>query len=850
MASAAGKRTQPTLDIDGAFEQLVKGLLTANQDKDAEAMRSAMESLGAAIAKFDKELKEGVAASNLMYGRALPVWLEKREKLGDVYEGALQSFQRLFPDLKPPKPLKFRKFSSGKSREGSVRAQKPATVTQQDDEAQQQGAVDEEAVLEVQETDGGSQQKEVALVDDQGQQVVAVEDEKAPQENQQGDEGGKSPEKGQQPANNAPNKSPAPSRRSSRLAATRSVYTSRTGGLTVPLMNLNDENLTKIKVQQLITMQSNELKRTLAKASKDPKQRALERLYEAYAQVKGSIVRLKQWTLEFMIGKDFAELDALLEAHTALMDEAEDCLEEHNWDFSVLEEALSVRSQDVASWVEAHATEGQAEGSKGVQAKQSVSVKNSADAKRVRESSPPSSDSDEDEDDNWQAQAGKPLRRNQGAQPERRQNRRRADSIDSDDVLRRYQAMMNQNAKGQADTNKPAQNSAPASSTVNIDALAALAALAASQPLQLQVNVPPISVQGSSTAGEPGLAQWFRAQQLEKAIPTFGGKLEDFHTWYNAAEQYVDDAPGVPEGTRLQVLKDRLTGDAAVLAKNITPSSDKPLDSLLAVLKAEYGNKTIATKFHRKRLLTLKRPARLNYAGWRDFLLVIKDVRDVCKAGGKSIKTDEAVVTHLLDTVPVPWRKDFLKKYPLDADCHLDNLILFLEGQVALERRQEVWSAKHGDDKEESKSKDLKDKDKGEKFGGKTRNMALATNVQQTEQGEGSCLACRTEDHALVDCQVFRDMPYGRRWSLVRRASPPFHYRCLVQHPLAGECTLPQQQCSISRDCPFDHHELIHPPPREQNQRQQQEPRNNRGGRRDYQPRGRPRQRQGNQRGV
>ena len=326
-------------------------------------------------------------------------------------------------------------------------------------------------------------------------------------------------------------------------------------------------------------------------------------------------------------------------------------------------------------------------------------------------------------------------------------------------------------------------------------------------PIKVKLQFPD-SFQGS-TKVDLGVAGWLKAEALLKAVPPFSGSLSEYPIWKDAAVNYITEAKEVPSATQLQQLKATLSGEAATLVRCISAATTAPLAVLIDTLDEEYGNRYAIIDSQRNKLLSLKKPKQ-TYAGWRDFLLELNEIRAVCSKAGRSLDSDIQAVKHVLATLPPSWRSKFHEKYAGDDDKRLDTIAHFLRYRVDTERAEERWRV---DPPASKDSKDVK-----QSSSSKASKPIVCATVGNTggaapskgTDSSGDCFACKKKGHELEDCKVFLELTIDKRWEIVK-AAPELHKRCLKVHE-RYKCDLPKEQrgCPVDESCTWSHHALLH----------------------------------------
>lgn len=881
MAEGGGNGPPPGPSINAVFAAVQQRLEDA-RNKGTKEQFQAVEAFRDVFEQFEADIKDGLAREDPGYLAIRQEYAVRRMLFVGLVQDIIDNFDRRY---EPPRPLHLKRIKGVSTIELGPKGGAASERGKGGRKLMKTGASNRS------EANKGSSQAPVVAVggttergaDKQAQGNTARDE--VNQLTQQSNGQNQASEKGKQPS----------------VRAVSTVGTLRTGGGTPLFMVAVDVNtLTPQRAQQLLALHQGGIEQFFQRVSRDASQRALDRLFEAREQAVALLQALQQWVANTDLGDDFAKVNSDIQRLTGAVADAEESLQKHGVQLgSALEKAHS-GVVSVASWLFNHCEEPKKDRDKphAIKAKSSGRPpKHPSKTFRIQEPTdesgsewdgesavmvPGSSSNSSSADSDGAEEIKLPSRRRKAKKSRKKQKARKNRRDTSSDSS---SSMSSNNSDIDADMGKRyhnltgrflprkkrlAENRPSGRTFLNIEPERVAEAMVRDNkgqlhPLQIELTMPQsLAAQQSQL----GMAAWFQAEQLQKAVPVFSGKIEEFVTWRDAAIQYANSALMTPTATKLQVLKERLTGEAAELVRTITPLTPDPLQTLMDILHAEYGDKYVAANQHKRRLLVLTKPAKSNYAGWRDFYLAVKEVTNVCQKAGRSIKYDDGCIVHVLDQLPKGWYDKFIEKHKR-KHCNMDNLVLFLEKRVKEERDREIWAKQ----KEKRDVKELQSKGKPQVQVDKpkpttmvfataaTKGNGGASNQKEKQKGRvpafppvtpGNCVACDENGHALENCPTYLGMDLGTRIRLLN-AFPQIHKRCLQIHE-HQRCQLPwtDNPCSVDPDCRYPHHPTLHPVAEEQAVQQQDGDQQPRGQQQQRQQRGRNayrgrRQQQGNQ---
>lgn len=775
MASlAAGLRPRPIVDIEMRFEPRLAALRAAQENGSYGELFYAIEDLSDVIERFELEFKKALESSDPKYARQLKPWGVKRLKLFEIVQEATNVMRTKFPEGELPDRLKLRYFK-GLPKAPTAEQLASRTSTQQ-------------------------------LVD-------AVNNDEEMDDESDGDQKTSS-----QPANEAKATSaPAAVTPPKKLPGVISSVglSIRTGGGSLFRTDFDTKTLTAGKAAQIIGMQREAVKTQIQKVQKDSSDKNLERLREAY--VLGSITseRIQSWVMSIDLGDEFERVNNALQSFAVALADAGDLVDEHGLNLEELETNNEPIQKMVVDWVN-KAKQGQKQDAPAGD-QQGPTQQNEREKDQGKgDANPPEQPIEPPRQAHYVRQTSK--------QPPKRlafvdDDEESAESVPSqiterstkrrDDDFDRRVAKLLQPAPEKTMTNLIEVPTAQVLSAMGVGQGAA-------QPLLLKLEIPPLTLGQPLLNPNKEFQDWVRREALQKAIPVFDGDAVQFQTWVDAAAEYTDFSKDVPVTTRLQVLKDKLKGGPAALAKTITPNTPQPLKSLVDLLTKEYGNKYHTMEKQIARLLKLEKPTKPTYATWRDIILTIKEARDACLNAGHSINRDRSVLKHLLSIIPYGWSTQFFKDVT-DDNRTLASFLSVVEKQANIEQEREYWQTPQQSKTESKPQANTAKTDKQVKAHPKAfAAVAEQPRPDQKPPAPTGCPQCEVEDHQLPTCPVFRDMSRNQRWKLIKKCrssyAEPLHYRCLLFHE-RNQCALPaDQQSCPTPGCHHNHHELLHNP--------------------------------------
>lgn len=763
MAASAGARARDNnVNLKELFGEEVTNLERAFAEGDPDKLHDAIEELVDKVEVFEESaLLPGIARSDLKYARAVPEWTNLRQQYQAAIIEADEWLLKEYPEREPrPKLLHLKKLPAHlenpeKAKKGKPRSRKTSAGTGQNQ----------------------PNQKEVTEVDEDKATAITVRE-------------------------------PFESRQSSRGFSVHSAHTVKTGGGSLFLAELNLDTMTAKRAFQVASLQRDTVAYQLAKVVKDPSATNVDRLREAF--VLGSITKdkLKTWIASTELDDNYELLRKTMVEFNGVLQEASDALDQHGKSMEGYEEEGFQRPENVQGWVDASHPPRQGKEAVTKQKTQNSRPKTNQQQQEVgkstgnnpqpnRDKAPPVNNGN-NADAGGEGDPGDP-----------------SSSSSSDDSDGDNGGDDRKKPPVRRDDNKanPKRDKTLGSFEVFPTDL-----MRDARPITVQLTMPPITMDPAMGAYSREFHENCRAEILKEAIPVFSGEIHLFATWRDAVYRYINTALSLPVSARLQVIKSKLTGDAAQLAKTITPLTIGPLHALLDLMQKEYGNPYVAMEYQLQQLRSLKKPEKFGYKGWRDFTLVIRQAMDACDLAGHSINEDRPILQHLLGQLPRNWYQHFLKTYE-PKDRKLRTLLFVLDNYTNLEREEELWVAKQTRTKPENRQQQNNPKtgkaDKDSKATTSAKSYATVVKTASVDKSEGkeelpkpSCPMCDTNDHQLAACPDFLALTVDERWTVVKTHKP--HHPCLTFHE-RNQCSWPKEEqvCPVE-GCGRYHNELLH----------------------------------------
>jgi hypothetical protein len=290
---------------------------------------------------------------------------------------------------------------------------------------------------------------------------------------------------------------------------------------------------------------------------------------------------------------------------------------------------------------------------------------------------------------------------------------------------------------------------------------------------------------------------WFVGDSMLRALPVFSGEVDEFPAWIAAARKYAAIKEFTP-ATRLNNLKNKLSGKPAQLIRSISALDSNAILSLFTVLEEEYGDEICIIQATKKKLRDLPSP-RMKYEDMRNFNLALRDGISCLKSQKVAIEHERQLLYDMVSKLKASWTQSFFERYTKSAN--LNHLQVWLAYKIPAMRQTELASQK--DEKKTEKAKPANPSAKSSKSfattevsSGKTRKAFF-------------CDCCEKEGHTTDYCSEFKAMNVGQRVKLCQRKR--LHFRCLTRHK-SDDCPIPanKQHCPIDAACTYLHHPMLH----------------------------------------